>query len=193
MSLVEKNGDNLFATHQNISLLGLIRKVGYAFSVGLTTYRTQFWGEGVPQDPGNVWTCYSDILVILPAMLLFALPLLRFKQWKNEGFWQTILASVLMFVCLFSSGSESSGYIIAFVGVVIWYTACPWKRSRLDIALMVFAFILTSLSPSDLMPAVLRRDWIQPFALKALPIAIIWLKLSYEMLSKQYDSVTCKE
>ena len=192
-SLVEKNGNNLFATHQNISLLGLIRKVGYALSVGLPTYRTQFWGEGIPLDPNNPWTCYCDVLVILPAMLLFALPLLRFKQWKNDAFWQTILASVLMFVCLFSSGSESSGYIIAFVGIVIWYTASPWKRSRLDIALMVFAFILTSLSPSDLMPSFLRRDWIQPFALKALPIAIIWLKLSYEMLNKQYDSVTCKK
>ena len=55
-----------------------------------------------------------------------------------------------MFVVLFSTGSESSTYIIAFIGVAIWYTAVPWKRSTLDIVLMVFAFILTSMSPSDL-------------------------------------------
>lgn len=77
--------------------------------------------------------------------------------------------------------------------LIFKYTASPWKRSRWDIALMIFAFVLTSLSPSDLMPSFLRRDWIQPFALKSLPIVVIWLKLSFEMLSKQYDSVTCAD
>ena len=68
------------------------------------------------------------------------------------AFRQTLLASVLMFVVLFSTGSESSGYIIPFVGVVIWYTAAPWQRTGWDVALLVFVFILSSLSPPTSSP-----------------------------------------
>jgi hypothetical protein len=51
---------------------------------------------------------------------------------------------------------------------------------------MVFAFLLTSMSPSDLFPAYLRKTWIQPYALKALPVAIIWLQLTYELCTRDY-------
>lgn len=160
-SLVGKNSDNLFADHQNISLLGMVRKIS-----GCATY--------------------SDLWLIGPGLLLFGYPYLRFSQYKNVAFRQTLLASVLMFVVLFSTGSESSGYIIALAGVVIWYTAAPWKRNGWDVALMVFVFILTSFSPSDLFPAYLRREWVQPYALKALPVVLVWLKLCYEMMVRDY-------
>ena len=91
-----------------------------------------------------------------------------------------------MMVVLFSTGSESSGYIIAFVGVVVWYTCVPWQRTGLDAALLVFVFVLSSLSPSDLFPAYLRREWVQPYALKALPVVLVWLKLCYEIYTKDY-------
>ena len=154
---------NLFAYYQNISLLGMVRKIS-----GCTTY--------------------SDLWLIVPGLLLFAAPYLRFSQYKFMAFRQTLLASVLMFVVLFSTGSESSGYIIALIGVVIWYTCVPWQRTGWDIALLVFVFILSSLSPSDLFPAALRREWVQPYALKALPVAVVWLKLCYEICFKKYGT-----
>jgi hypothetical protein len=133
---------------------------------------------------------FSDLWLIIPGLVLFALPYLRFLQYRNVAFRQTLLASVLMFVVLFSTGSESSGYIIPFVGVVIWYTAAPWKRNNWDVALLVFVFVLSSLSPSDLFPAYLRKEWVQPYALKALPVTLVWLKLSYEMLTKNYQRIS---
>ena len=160
-ALTSKNGENIDSIAQNISTLGLFRRIS-----GCTTY--------------------SDLLIIIPALIIFAIPYLRIGQYKNVAFRQTLLASVLMFTVLFSTGSESSGYIIALTGVVIWYTAAPWQRGGWDVALMVFAFVLTSLSPSDLFPAYLRREWVQPYALKALPVTLIWLKLCYEMYTKDY-------
>lgn len=158
--LVEKNGENADSIAQNISTIGLVHRVtGWAF---------------------------NDLWLILPALALFGLPYLRLGQYRHVAFRQTLLASVLMFVVLFSTGSESSGYIIPFVGVVIWYTAAPWQRTRWDVALLVFAFVLSSLSPSDLFPAYLRKEWVQPYALKALPITLIWVKLCYEMLVRNY-------
>ena len=163
-SLLEKNGENLASIGQNISLLGLIRRISQC-------------------------TTYSDIWVLLGGLIVFALPYLRVKQYKHEAFRYTLLASVLLFVVLFSTGSESSTYIIAFIGVSIWYIAAPWKRSKWDIALMIFAMILTSFSPSDLFPAYVRREFVQPYALKALPCVLIWLKLSYEMCRKEYAPI----
>ncbi len=160
-SLTEKNTENLLSTMQNVSLLGIVRK-----STGLLTY--------------------SDLWLIVPGLILFSLPYLRRTQYEFSAFRQTLLASVLMFVVLFSTGSESSSYIIALVGVVIWYTAAPWKRSHTDIFLMVFVFILTSLSPSDIFPSYLRREYVYPFALKALPVTLVWLKLCWEICTKNY-------
>lgn len=164
VSLSEKNAGNMFDGGTNISLLGLIRKIS-----GCATY--------------------SDLWVIGAGLLLFCAPYLRLSQYRYVGFRQTLLASVLMFVVLFSTGSESSGYITPFVGIVVWYTAAPWQRNGWDVALLVFAFVLTSLSPSDLFPAYLRKEWVQPYALKALPVSIIWLKLCYEMIFRDYQTI----
>lgn len=159
--LVVKNNGNMFSLMQNVSFLGMVRK--------MTNCAT-----------------YSDIWLILSGLIVFALPYLRIKQYKNLPFQLMLLASVLLFTVLFSTGSESSTYIIAFIGVGIWYTAAPWKRSKLDIALMIFAFILTSMSPSDLFPKYIREHYVYQYALKALPCMLIWLKLSYEICVKDF-------
>lgn len=164
VDLVSKNSENAEALMQNISLLGMTHRV-----TGLE---------------------FSDLWLILPGLVMFGIPYLRISQYQHMAFRQTLLASVLMFTVLFSTGSESSGYIIALVGVVIWYTAVPWQRNRWDVALLVFVFVLSSLSPSDLFPAYLRKEWVQPYALKALPVTIVWLKLCYEMYTRDYKPLT---
>ena len=160
--LVEKNGENLASQAQNISALGMVRRV-----------------LGNPQ--------YSDLLILAPALVLFALPYLRFKQWRNEGFRMTLLASVLLFTVLFSTGSESSSYIIALSGVCVWYFAAPWQRGKADIWLLVFVFLLSSMGSSDLYPRAIKREYIQAYSLKALPCLIVWLKLCWEMMVKNYQ------
>ena len=160
--LVEKNGENLASQAQNISALGMVRRV-----------------LGNPQ--------YSDLLILAPALVLFALPYLRFKQWRNEGFRMTLLASVLLFTVLFSTGSESSSYIIALSGVCVWYFAAPWQRGKTDIWLLVFVFLLSSMGSSDLYPRFVKREYIQAYSLKALPCLIVWLKLCWEMMVKNYE------
>ena len=160
--LVHKNELNQFAAGQNVSLLGIVRKVSQCAT-------------------------YSDLWLMIPGMVLFALPYLRFNQYQHAAFRQTILASVLMFIILFATSSENYGYIIAMTGVAIWYTAAPWKRSKWDVALMVLAFILTSMSSSDLFYKPLWREVIKPYSLKALPVTIIWLKLTYELCKRDYE------
>jgi hypothetical protein len=86
-SLSEKNALNQLSLSQNVSFLGMIRKIS-----------------------GNV--LYSDLLILVPGLVLFALPYLRINQYKHIGFQNFIVASVLMFTVLFSTGSESSTHIM---------------------------------------------------------------------------------
>ena len=166
-TIIDKNDINVavgFNTqsnyYQNISVLGMTHRI------------TQM--------------AFSDIYILLPAMLLFLLPYLRTSQYANHGFQWGIVSSVLMCIILFSTGSESSGYIIGIRGVALWYVTSPWERGKWDIALLIFALVLGSFGTSDLVPRSIQRSLIRPYSLKALPILLVWLKLIWELCTRDY-------
>ncbi|SFA70075.1 Protein of unknown function [Flavobacterium swingsii] len=162
--LVVKNTENTgLNSYQDICLMGMVRRI--------------------MQD-----STISNLPFLLSGIVLFGLQYLRIKQYKEKGFRLMMLASVLIFTVIFSTGSESPTYIIAFVGVAIWFVIQPKPISKFYIFLFIFAIILTSLSPSDLMPKFLRENYIRPFALKALPCVLIWIAIIYEMLTKKFNN-----
>ena len=168
--LVEKNNENAsFNSMQDISVMGMTKRILNEPSV-------------------------SNLFFIVPGLVLFELPYLRYLLFTNKNFRLLVLASVLLFTVIFSSGSESPTYIIAFVGVAIWFSIKQTPISKLDWFLLIFALLLTSLSPSDLFPKFVRENYIKPYALKALPCVLIWFKISYELLttgfSKQHLTTT---
>ena len=167
--LIEKNNENTgLSSYQDISLMGMVRRF--------------FQDSTIPNLP-----------FLISGVFLFGLQYLRIKEYKEETFRVMLLASVLIFTVIFSSGSESPTYIIAFVGVAIWFVIQPKPISNLYIGLFIFAFILTSLSPSDLIPKYLKDNYIRPYALKALPCVLIWFAIVHEMLKnkfKNYRSIT---
>ena len=165
-TLVDKNALNENAIYQNISFIGMTHRISGA----------QF----------------NDIWILIPAALLFLLPSYRLTQYGNKGFQWALVASVLMVIILFSTGSESSGYVIAISGVAIWYVTAPWKRSTTDVVLLIVALVISSFGHSDLMPKIIRNGLIKPYALKALPITIIWLKLIWEMCTRDYKALDKK-
>jgi hypothetical protein len=92
------------------------------------------------------------------------------------------LAYLLMWVILFNHAAESNTHIISIMGVAIWFVVVP--RSPLTLSLVIFAFFLTELSPSDVFPRYIRTHYVQPYALKALPIFLIWLHLHWDIYRK---------
>jgi hypothetical protein len=98
-----------------------------------------------------------------------------------------ILCYLLLCIVLFNTNVESPTYVIAFTGVAIWFTMV--KKNYYTIALFVFAFILTSLSPSDLFPRFLNEQYVRPYALKALPCIFIWMDVAFRLLFfKKYNN-----
>ncbi|CAI9676370.1 DUF2029 domain-containing protein [Elizabethkingia anophelis] len=162
VELVKKNNDNqVLGNMQDISLMGIVRRV---------------LGDA---NISNLWF----IAVGLP---LFALPYLRIKQYKNQAFQLMILASTLLFTVLFSSGSESPTYIIAVAGVMIWYLIQKDKTAFVN-SLMLFVLILTCFSMSDLFPKYVKQNYIIKYSLKALPCCIVWFRITYELLTKDFN------
>jgi len=162
-SLVHKNDLNASLTSfQDISVMGMARRISGNINM--------------PNGP-----------FLLGGLLLFALPYLRIKQYKNLAFRLMLLASTLIFTVIFSSGSESPTYIIAFAGVAIWFIVQQNPKQPWVIALFVFALLLTSLSPTDIFPKPVK-EFIRLYSLKALPCTIIWLTIIYQMMKQDFES-----
>ncbi|GEN74487.1 membrane protein [Chryseobacterium hagamense] len=161
-SLAEKNGQNQGLTsYQDISLMGFVRRIVGDASISNLT----FLAFGLP---------------------LFAVPYIRIKQYKNYAFQLMILASSLLFLVLFSSSSESPTYIIAVVGVMVWFFLQK-KRTPLIIGFLVFVIVLTCFSTSDLFPKFVRENYIIKYSLKAVPCIVVWFRVIYELLTKDFD------
>ena len=155
--LVVKNMQNIGPSLQDVSVMGLIRNI--------FNYRQ-----------------LSNITVIIPGILLFLTWYLKPYLYNNTRYQLLLLASTLIFVIIFSSSSESPTYVIAFAGVGIWFMTQERPVSNLNIALFIFALILTSLSPSDLFPRYIKMNYVVPYKLKALPCVLIWLKIIYDTI-----------
>ena len=161
-SIIEKNNENqVLGNMQDISLMGFFRRILGDASI-------------------------SNLVFLAFGLPLFAAPYIRISQYKHYAFQLMILASTLLFLVLFSSSSESPTYIIAVTGVMIWFFLQK-ERSPLIIALLVFVIIFTCFSTSDLFPKNIRLNYIKKYSLKAVPCIIVWLRVIYELLTKDFE------
>lgn len=156
VSLAEKNIENANSLLQDISVMGMMRRIS-----------------------GN--RELSNLIVLIPAVILFALQYIRTDLYENKEYRLAILASTLLMVVLFSSGSESPTYIIAMVGVGIWFILQKQPYSKAAIGLLLYALIFSSFATSDILPLGVRV-FIKQYALKALPCFVVWLVLFFQIL-----------
>jgi hypothetical protein len=95
----------------------------------------------------------------------------------------TILSMILLWMLVFNHKAESPTFIIAIVGVAIWYYSSglnlQWKT-----ALILFTLIFTSLSPTDLFPDFIQDNYFVPWSVKAIPCIVIYFIAFYELTFK---------
>lgn len=161
-SLSEKNLSNqVLGNRQDYSLMGIVRRILGDASI-------------------------SNLLFLVPGAALFMLPYIRVKQYKFLPFQLLILCSSLLFIVLFSSGSESPTFIIAVAGVMLWFLIQK-NRSYYTWFLLFFVLILTCFSFSDLFPKFIKENYIMKYSLKALPCCFVWFRIIYELLVKDFE------
>jgi len=117
--------------------------------------------------------------VTLAGILLFCIPLINIRRYRDYTFRLLMLASVLIWIVIFNHKAESPTFIIAMAGIGIWYFAQPY--SKVNLALLLLAFLLVSLSISDLVPSSVRNGFVARYNIKALMPVLIWCKLQADL------------
>ena len=120
------------------------------------------------------------MMVLLFGTLLLGLPLLWWRRYSMYAYRVIWLASLLIWLVIFNHKAESPTFIVAVVGVTIWYYCKP--RGVVDLTLIVLVFIFTILSTTDIFPNYIQDNFFDPFAVKAVPCIVVWARISYELL-----------
>lgn len=165
-SLVAKNLNNQIVINgvgnmQDVSLMGFVRRQ-----------------SGHPE--------ISNLVFIIPGLLLQILPILRFKSYENLNFQLRYLASILIFVVIFSSSSESPTFIIATSGVAIWFITQQFPIERWVWVLLILVVVGTSLSATDIFPRDIRQLFIV-YSIKAFPCSLVWFVCIFQLLKGDYS------
>jgi len=122
----------------------------------------------------------NKIFIVLIGALVFLIPFYRIKEYKNYTFRFLTLTSILIWVVIVNHKAESPTFIIAMAGVSLWFITS--EKNKINIAFFIFAFVITSLSPTDIFPKYLREEFVKPYTLKAFPCILIWIKIIYDMI-----------
>jgi hypothetical protein len=120
-------------------------------------------------------------LVTIGGVVLFLVPLLRWRLYPDLTFRLLYLSSTLIWMVIFNHKAESPTYIIVMAGIGIWYFSR--ERDRLDRVLLILSFLLITMSVSDLVPAGIRNGFIRPYGIKAVMAIVIWVRIVYEQLT----------
>lgn len=119
-------------------------------------------------------------MVVLIGAIIFIVPLVKIKAYAAYDFRKLVLASVLIWVIIFNHRAESPTFVIAMAGVSIWFISS--EKSWINKLLFILAFIFVSLSPTDIFPRFIRKEFVDPYVLKAVPCIFIWVKIIYDLI-----------
>jgi len=97
----------------------------------------------------------------------------------------SIMSYIMIWVILFNHAAESNTHVISVIGVAFWYLISP--KNTLTKGLIIFVFVLTILSPTDIFPKYIRNSYVIPYNLKALPVLFVWLHLQYIVFTQKYQ------
>jgi hypothetical protein len=119
---------------------------------------------------------------------MLGLILLRKSQYGSLTYKLLLVSNLLLCLVLFNTNVESPTFIIAFVGIAIWFVLV--QKNNLNLFLFIFAMILTSFSPTDIFPKFIREQYVKPYALKVLSCILIWIDITYRLLTHKFNQIT---
>jgi hypothetical protein len=123
--------------------------------------------------------------VSLAGILLFLLPLIHIRRYRDPAYRLLYLSSVLIWMVIFNHKAESPTYIIAITGIGIWYFS--QRPDPLNTVLVIASFLLITMSVSDLVPPAVRNGFIRPYGIKAVMAIVVWCRILYEQLTLRYQ------
>lgn len=123
------------------------------------------------------------------ATVMLALPLLlRPARWLDIDFRRSFLASVLVYCVIFNHKAEQPSFIIALVGIAIWYASSPPGTVRTVVTGVAFsATVPVFLAVAA--PGLLSRSVDGPLLVECACCAAAWFTIQGELLELFPDRV----
>lgn len=111
-------------------------------------------------------------------LLLFTIGYLILTN-KYELYKYEALAYITIWVLIFNQAAEPNTYLISITGIAIWFTQS--SKTKIEKALIIFVFIFSVLSTSDVFPRSIRNSFVYPYSIKAVgPILVLfWIQVKF--------------
>ena len=119
-------------------------------------------------------------LILITGLIFLLLPLWVRRKKYDFSFRIRYFASLMIWIIIFNHKAESPSYIIAMTGIAIWFFS--EEKKLVNMILFTLAMVTVSLTPMDIFPATFRDNFLQPYCIKALLPALIWIKVTIDML-----------
>lgn len=129
----------------------------------------------------------ADIFYLVPGVVILVLPFIHRKNYDDPHFRILTFASILIWVVIFNHKAESPTFAIAMCGAALWWVS--QKRTRLNIALAIFVYVVTGLSATDICPPAFRNAYLWPLGIKAVPCIVLWFYIEYLLISQKYKAL----
>jgi len=131
------------------------------------------------------WAAPKNVITVV-GLVLLALGVGSVARNKKANTPQNRIyawAALLLWVVIFNHKAESPTFIIALCGAAIWYASV--KPSKWWHLLFILVFLFSSLSPTDVFPAIIRKTFVEPFVLKAVPCIVLWIIITFALVCKR--------
>lgn len=116
------------------------------------------------------------------AALITLIALSRWKLWNlKSGMAELAVASAMVGIVIFSTGSESPTFIILQSGLALWFLYKIKIHPKLAWIGLGLIVIFSSLSPTDLFYGSIGEFYSQ-YAIRALPCTLLWVMILIDML-----------
>ncbi|MBI3790872.1 MAG: DUF2029 domain-containing protein [Gemmatimonadetes bacterium] len=150
--------------------LECVKRVDGAGLYGGVMQQLRFWtGSPVPNWPVQV---VGTLLLLLPLAW-------RWKDRDDAAFRRVFLCSLLVYVVIFNHQSESPSFVIAMLGVTIWWAQSA--RTRWQTTVMVLTVLFVSVAYSDIVPGSWRSEFFGRYRIKTVPCTLAWLAMQWEL------------
>jgi hypothetical protein len=124
---------------------------------------------------------------IIPALLIFGAQYLLYNYFTHPVYRLYMLCSVLLFIIVFNTGTESPTFIIGVPAICLWYSL--QEKTKWMNTIFIVAIFFSSFSYSDIFTPWLRTHIMMPYALKALGCFIVWVVIAVQIFTKQFLKV----
>ena len=115
----------------------------------------------------------TGVLIVLAPIVM------RRERWHEAHFRLQLIASILIFAVLFNHQSESPSYVIAMLGIAVWFATS--ERAAWRVALIVFAMLLVNGGSSGILSRDLYQRFYLAYLLKTVPLIPIWIVMQLEL------------